>query len=99
MTVEVWQKGAWYIAKCPELDFVAQGRDAEEAKRNLLEVMEIQFEEMSELGTLEEYLQECGYTLKDNTAVSLSEMVAFERRAVQVIERWQRFHPLVGRPS
>ena len=58
MTVEVWQKGAWCIAKCPELDFVAQGKDAEEAKRNLLEVTEIQFEEMSELGTLEEYLQE-----------------------------------------
>ncbi len=58
MTVEVWQKEAWYLAKCPELDFVAQGKDAEEAKRNLLEVMEIQFEEMSELGTLEDYLQE-----------------------------------------
>ena len=64
---------------------MAQGRDVEDAKRNLLEVMEIQFEEMSELGTLEDYLQECGYTLRDNTAISLSEMVAFERRAVQVI--------------
>ena len=86
MTVEVWQKEARYLARCPELDFVAQGKDAEEAKRNLLEVMEIQFEEMSELGTLEDYLQECGYTLKDNIAISLSELVAFEKSAVLVLE-------------
>lgn len=25
MTIETWSKGAWYIAKCPELDFVSQG--------------------------------------------------------------------------
>jgi hypothetical protein len=41
---------------------------------------------MSDLGTLEDYLQECGYFLKDNTAVSLCEMVAFEKRSVLVLE-------------
>ena len=40
LTIEVWKKEAWYVAKCPELDFVAQGKDAEEARANLLEVME-----------------------------------------------------------
>jgi predicted RNase H-like HicB family nuclease len=40
MTIEIWEKGSWYIAKCPELDFVAQGRSVEEAKRNLIEVVE-----------------------------------------------------------
>ena len=84
LTIEVWKKQAWYVAKCPELDFVAQGRSAEEARANLLEVMEIQFEEMSEMGTLQDYMQECGYTIEDNTAVSLSEMVVMEKCAVQV---------------
>ena len=85
MTVEVWQRGAWYIARCHELDFVAQGKDPEEAKKNLYDVLEIQFEEMSALGTLEDYLHECGYEMKDDTAVSSSELVSFEKCAVQVV--------------
>jgi predicted RNase H-like HicB family nuclease len=63
-TVELWQKGKWYIAKIPELDFVAQGGTAEEAKSNLREVLEIQFSEMREMGTLEDYLDECGFIMK-----------------------------------
>ena len=55
MTIETWEKGSWYIAKCPELDFVSQGKSPEEAKHNLLEVLEIQFEEMNEMGTLVPY--------------------------------------------
>lgn len=51
-TVEIWDKGQWYVARCPELDFVSQGPTAEEARRNLLEVIQIQFEEMARLGTL-----------------------------------------------
>ena len=84
MTIEIWEKGSWYIAKCPELDFVAQGRNVEEAKKNLIEVVEIQFEEMTEMGTLDEYLQECGYTLEDDIAVPLSQMVGFEIQAIQI---------------
>ena len=56
ITIELWQKGAWYIAKSPELDFVSQGRTREEAKKNLLDVINIQFHEMQEMGTLHEYL-------------------------------------------
>ncbi len=52
-TIELWQKGKWCIAKIPELDFVAQGQTVEEAKSNLIEVINIQFAEMRELGTLE----------------------------------------------
>jgi len=58
ITIEVWKKGKWFIAKASELDFVSQGKTFEEAKRNLLEVIKIQFREMGEMGTLEEYLSE-----------------------------------------
>ncbi len=37
------------------MDFVSQGRTPEEVKKNLFEVIEIQFEEMQKLGTLKSY--------------------------------------------
>ena len=84
MTIETWEKGSWYIAKCPELDFVSQGKSPEEAKQNLLEVVEIQFEEMNEMGTLEEYLQECGYKIENGNAISMTEMVGFQKQALEI---------------
>jgi len=84
-TIEIWNKGTWYVARCPELDFVSQGPSPEEAKRNLLEVVQIQFEEMSRLGTLEDYLAECSYTRVNGTLAPQSEMVGFEKSAIQVI--------------
>ena len=56
----------------------------EEARRNLLEVIDIQFEEMSALGALEDYLLECGYVQGDGILLPQSEMVRFEKSAVQV---------------
>ena len=56
VTIEIWHKGKWYVAKCPELDFISQGKTREEAKKNLLDVIQIQFEEMRQIGTLDEYL-------------------------------------------
>ena len=53
LTIEVWKKGNWYLARTPELDFISQGRTQEEAKRNLFEVVKIQFAEMKEMGALE----------------------------------------------
>ncbi|MDO8141132.1 MAG: DUF4258 domain-containing protein [Candidatus Brocadiales bacterium] len=38
-----------------KLDFISQGRTPEEARKNHLEVISIQFEEMKNMGTLEEY--------------------------------------------
>ena len=83
-TIELWQKGKWYMAKIPELDFIAQGRTMEEAKANLIEVIRIQFHEMKEMGTLDEYLAECGFIVKDDTAEAENEMVGFEKQMLQV---------------
>ena len=85
ITIEIWKKGQWFISKCPELDFVAQGTSPEEAKRNLLEVLQIQFEEMAVLGTLEDYMTECGYVREDNSFTPQLEMVGFERSVLQVM--------------
>ncbi len=63
--LRVVRKGKWYIARAPELDFVTQGATVDEAGKNILEVVEMQFEEMKEMGTLDDYLEECGVTGKD----------------------------------
>ncbi|MBW1975525.1 MAG: hypothetical protein JRI58_12195 [Deltaproteobacteria bacterium] len=84
ITIELWQKGDWYIAKSPELDFVSQGKTREEAKKNLVEVINIQFQEMQEMGTLHEYLSECGFELKDDTIFPKNEMIGFERYSLEV---------------
>src|SRR4030043_242749 len=64
ITIELWQKGNWYLARSPDLDFIAQGRTVEEAKGNLFEIIKIQFTEMEEMGTLKDYLTECGFEIK-----------------------------------
>ncbi len=83
-TIEILKKEKWYLARAPELDFVSQGRTQEEAKRNLLEVIKIQFKEMEKMGTLEEYLQECGFDTKNGEIIPKTEMVGFERSVVTV---------------
>ncbi len=76
VTIEIIRKEKWYLARAVELDFVSQGQTPEEAKKNLLEVIEIQFEEMAREGVLEDYLAECGYELP---LPSSPELVAVER--------------------
>lgn len=83
-TIELWQKGEWCIARLPELDFVAQGRTIEEAKLSLLEVVKIQFEEMRVMGTLDDYLSECGYVMKGDTVEPENEIIGFEKQTMQV---------------
>ena len=83
-TIELWQKGKWCIAKIPELDFVAQGETIEEARTNLAEVIRIQFAEMKEIGTLEDYLAECGFIIKDDTVEPENEIIGFEKQVLQV---------------
>ncbi|WP_045214054.1 type II toxin-antitoxin system HicB family antitoxin [Desulfonatronovibrio magnus] len=83
-TIQIWQKQSWYIATCPELDFISQGQTKDEARANLMEVIDIQFEEMAELGTLYGYLEECGYIITDDNAISQFEMIGFEKLDMQV---------------
>ena len=83
ITIEIVKKGMWYVARAVELDFVTQGRTADEAKKNLFEVIEIQFEEMTKLGTLEDYLKECGYEIDEKMKV-YPEFISLEKTEVPV---------------
>jgi predicted RNase H-like HicB family nuclease len=77
VTIETWQKGRWFLAKIPELDFVSQGRTLDGAKANLFEVVKIQFDEMREQGSLDEYLSECGFLKKGDIIEPQSEIMGF----------------------
>ena len=57
VTEEIWKEGNMYTAYCPELDVASCGRDIEEARKNLIEVIEIQLEETAKLGTLKTFLE------------------------------------------
>jgi hypothetical protein len=83
-TIEVWQKGQVFLAKTPELDMISQGRTFEEAKGNLIEVIKIQFQEMKEMGTLQDYLAECGFAVKGNQIFPIHEVVGFEKSTLVV---------------
>ena len=85
ITVEIWEKGGRFVARCPELDFVSQGKNPDEAKKHLLEVIEIQFEEMTEMGTLEDYLSECGYERELDTFVPLNKMINSEKHLFRMV--------------
>ena len=84
ITVEVWQKGKWFVSKCPELDFISQGKTRDDARKNLLEVIQIQIEEMKKMGTLNDYMAECGYERNDGNILSLPEMIGFEKYPLKV---------------
>lgn len=56
LTGEIWQEGEMYTSYCPELDVASCGYTEEEARRSLLEVIEILIEETSKMGTLQEIL-------------------------------------------
>ena len=83
-TVEIWKEGVMFTAYCPELDVVSCGHTAEEAKKNLREVIEIQLEETAKLGTLEDFLAEAGYFVEDEVLKTEKKIVGFEELSISV---------------
>lgn len=84
ITEEIWKEGNMYVAYCPELDVASCGKDVDEARKNLLEVIEIHLEETAKLGTLKMFLEEAGYDLNTSqpTLQLDKQVVAFNQRTV-----------------
>ena len=51
----------WVVAECPELEVITQGDDDADARRMLLEALQITLEECARMGTLDQVLSECGF--------------------------------------
>jgi predicted RNase H-like HicB family nuclease len=84
ITIELWRRENGFVAKCPELDLSAEGKTREEARENLLEIMEIRFQEMAKLGRLNDSLAERGSERHESTVTPQVELVGWEKRLVNV---------------
>jgi len=63
--IEVFKEDDLYVALCPLLNVSSFGESIDEAKKALVEAVEAFIEECSEMGTLDEVLEESGFTRKD----------------------------------
>ena len=78
VTEEVWKEGNMYVSYCPELDMAACGKTIEESKKNLKEVISINFVECQKMGTLNELLHDAGFTEdQNNVLLARKELVSF----------------------
>jgi predicted RNase H-like HicB family nuclease len=78
VTEEIWKEGGMYVSYCPELDMASCGKSIEDAKNNLKEVISINFVECRKMGSLNQLLQEAGFTEdQDNVLLARKELVSF----------------------
>jgi len=79
LTEEIWKEGNMFVSYCPELDVASCGETVEQAKKNLLETVEINIEETKKMGTFQEFLNETGFILSNGDTFELKkELVGFE---------------------
>lgn len=62
LPVTIFREGKAYVAYTPALDLSTAGKTEAQAKKMFAEAIEIFFEELSEMGTLERVLKELGWT-------------------------------------
>ena len=78
MTEEIWREGNMYVSYCPEMDIASCGEDVNQAKRNLLETILINIEETKNMGTFEQFIEECGLEEINTDILSVrKELVGF----------------------
>jgi predicted RNase H-like HicB family nuclease len=55
------ESGKYIVACCPILDVLSQGKNQREAKKNLVEALNLFIISCYEHGTLDEVMKECGF--------------------------------------
>ena len=63
--VEIFKEGDVYVALSPELSVSSYGETIEDSKESFKEALEAFLEECREMGTLEEVLEETGFSKID----------------------------------
>lgn len=79
----VFKEGGMFVAHCPQLDVASCGKTAEEAKANIITAVRLFLEEAQRMGTLQEILDEAGYT-PDNGKRLPPELVTAESLSVTI---------------
>jgi predicted RNase H-like HicB family nuclease len=82
-TTRLWREGKQYIAHALPLDVASAGDSPDAARKALQEAVELFVSTAREQGTLEEVLEECGYTSVDGKWVAPA-IVVQEREEIMV---------------
>jgi len=67
LPVSILKEGDRFVAYTPALDLSTAGNTFEEAQKNFIEAVNIFFEEIIEMGTLDEVLENLGWQKQNNT--------------------------------
>ena len=81
--IEIFKEGDVYVALSPDLNVSSFGETIEEAKKAIKEAIEAFVEECERMGTLEEILEESGFS-KINGSWESRKRVAEENVAVSL---------------
>ncbi len=65
--IEIFKEGDVYVALSPELNVSSFGDGIEDAKMSLREAIEIFIEECEKMGTLEDVLEESGFSKSNDS--------------------------------
>jgi len=65
--IEIFKEGDVYVALSPELNVSSFGETIDDAKKSFREALEAFIEECQEMGTLEEVLEESGFSKINNS--------------------------------
>jgi predicted RNase H-like HicB family nuclease len=82
-TVQIWKEVDQFVVHGMPLDVMSSGSSPEEARRALDETIHVFLATASDMGTLEEVLQDTGYEFKEGRWVSPS-WVAIVRHSAMV---------------
>jgi predicted RNase H-like HicB family nuclease len=82
-TVQIWREGPQYVAHAMPLDVMSSGASPEEARRALYEAIGLYLQTAAEMNSLDEILEESGYTLDHGEWVS-PDWIAVERHSTLI---------------
>ena len=82
-TANIWQEGNQFVAHAMPLDVMSAGQSPEEARKALDEAVHLFLVTVVEAGTLEQVLDEAGYSLEQGKWISPT-WIAVERHAALV---------------
>jgi predicted RNase H-like HicB family nuclease len=77
-TTQILKEGDTFVAYAPELDLSSCGKTIQEAKAHLVEAVTLFIEEAQRMGTLQDILEEAGYT-KEAAGWKAPEIVVQEK--------------------
>lgn len=69
-TIHIWREGNQFIAHAMPLDVISSGNTPDEAKKALDEPVHLFVQTASDMGTLDEILNECGYECHKDTCTA-----------------------------